>query len=40
MFLEDLTIKNKAYQHRLDREFAAFLSIIEEQKQRAQLRVK
>ncbi|MFM0765821.1 hypothetical protein P7J54_04750 [Streptococcus suis] len=40
VFLEDLTIKNKAYQHRLDREFAAFLSIIEEQKRRAQLRVK
>ncbi|HEM6072058.1 hypothetical protein ACSBRS_005200 [Streptococcus suis] len=40
VFLEDLTIKNKAYQHRLDREFAAFLSIIEEQKRRARLRVK
>lgn len=40
VFLDQLTIKNKAYQQRLDDEFAAFISIIENQKQKAQLRLR
>ncbi|HEM4129700.1 TPA: hypothetical protein U1W61_001417 [Streptococcus suis] len=40
IFLDNLIIQNKSYQKRLDTEFAAFLSIIEKQKQAAKLRIK
>lgn len=40
IFLDSLELTNKTYQERLDREFSALLQIINEQKQKALLRLK